>query len=158
MRLAVSPGDFPPWQTVYGYFAAWRDDGTLAWLHAGLLLDVVITAASVQDRDAARPLLWNLHRACPRSPTPAQARPGSSAMRSLSSTAIPRPPGGAARSTGRSRCGCRWMCQGQKRPYLRRGKPAKQKALTSGDDYTIVATYGTIYRGIVQYRPSGPRP
>jgi putative transposase len=32
----------------------------------GLLLDVVITAASVQDRDAARPLLWNLRRACPR--------------------------------------------------------------------------------------------
>ena len=27
-----------------------------------LLLAVVITAASVQDRDAARPLLWNLHR------------------------------------------------------------------------------------------------
>jgi transposase len=117
------PCDFPPWQTVYGYFAAWRDDGTLARLHGelrtqvraaagrdaqptaavidsqsvraadtvpkatrgwdaakkdggrkrhiavdttGLLLDVVITAASVQDRDAARPLLWNLHRACPR--------------------------------------------------------------------------------------------
>ncbi len=30
----------------------------------GLLLAVVITAASVQDRDAARPLLWNLHRSC----------------------------------------------------------------------------------------------
>jgi len=30
----------------------------------GLLLAVVITAASVQDRDGARPLLWNLHRAC----------------------------------------------------------------------------------------------
>jgi transposase len=115
------PADFPPWQTVYGYFAAWRDDGTLARLHAelraqvriaagrepnprppssirslcvpptrcrrppgagttpkrvngrkrhiavdttGLVLDVVITAASVQDRDAARPLLWNTHRAC----------------------------------------------------------------------------------------------
>jgi len=115
------PGDFPPWQTVYGYFAAWRDDGTLTRLHdalraqvraqagrnpeptaavidsqsvraadtvpkatrgwdnakkvngrkrhiavdtAGLLLAVVITAASVQDRDGARPLLWNLHRAC----------------------------------------------------------------------------------------------
>jgi putative transposase len=115
------PGDFPPWQTVYGYFAAWRDDGTLARLHdalrarvraaagrnteptaavidsqsvraadtvpkatrgwdnakkvngrkrhiavdvTGLLLAVVITAASVQDRDGARPLLWNLHRAC----------------------------------------------------------------------------------------------
>ena len=117
------PGDFhrTPWQTVYGYFAAWRDDGTLTRLHdalraqvrtragrnpeptaavidsqsvraadtvpkatrgwdnakkvngrkrhiavdtAGLLLAVVITAASVQDRDGARPLLWNLHRAC----------------------------------------------------------------------------------------------
>ena len=115
------PSDFPPWQTVYGYFAAWRDDGTLARLHdqlrrlvraaagrnaeptaavidsqsvraadtvpratrgwdnakkvngrkrhiavdvTGLVLDVVITAASVQDRQAARPLLWNLHRAC----------------------------------------------------------------------------------------------
>ena len=31
----------------------------------GLLLAVVITAASVQDRDAARPLLWNLHRILP---------------------------------------------------------------------------------------------
>ena len=30
------PADFPPWQTVYGYFAAWRDDGTLARLHAAL--------------------------------------------------------------------------------------------------------------------------
>jgi transposase len=113
------PADYPPWRTVYGYFAAWRDDGTLARLHdalraqvraaagrdaeptaaiidsqsvraadtvpkatrgwdnakkvngrkrhiavdsMGLLLAVVITAASVQDRDAARPLLWNLHR------------------------------------------------------------------------------------------------
>ena len=113
------PDSFPPWRTVYGYFAAWRDDGTLARLHdalraqvraaagrdpeptaaiidsqsvraadtvprasrgwdnakkvngrkrhiavdtTGLLLAVVITAACVQDRDAARPLLWNLHR------------------------------------------------------------------------------------------------
>jgi transposase len=29
----------------------------------GLLLAVVVTAASVQDRDGARPLLWNLRRA-----------------------------------------------------------------------------------------------
>ena len=115
------PADFPPWRTVYGYFAAWRDDGTVARLHdtlraqaraaagrnaeptaavidsqsvraadtvpkatrgwdnakkvngrkrhiavdaTGLLLAVVITAASVQDRDGARPLLWNLHQAC----------------------------------------------------------------------------------------------
>jgi putative transposase len=117
------PADFPPWQTVCGYFAAWRDDGTLARLHAGLralartaagrsaqpaaavigsqsvraadtvprasrgwdnarkvngrnrhiavgttglVLDVVITAASVQDRPGARPLLRNTHRACRR--------------------------------------------------------------------------------------------
>jgi len=123
VRLAVPAADFPPWQTVYGYFAAWRDDGTLARLHnelraqaraaagrtpqptaavidspsvraadtvprasrgwdnakkvngrkrhiavdtTGLVLDVVITAASVQDRDAARPLLWNTRRACRR--------------------------------------------------------------------------------------------
>ncbi len=32
----------------------------------GLVLDVVITAASVQDRQAARPLLENTHRACRR--------------------------------------------------------------------------------------------
>ena len=31
----------------------------------GLLLEVIITAASVQDRDAAKPLLWNLRRAFP---------------------------------------------------------------------------------------------
>ena len=36
-------------------------------------------------------------------------------------------------------------------PFLGGGKPAKQKALTNGDDYTIVATYGAIYRGIAQY-------
>jgi len=50
----------------------------------GLVLAVVITAASVQDRDGARPLLWNLHRACrkvrwsgpmPDTP-PASSRPG----------------------------------------------------------------------------------
>jgi transposase len=32
----------------------------------GLLLTVLITAAAVQDRDAAKPLLWNLRRAFPR--------------------------------------------------------------------------------------------
>jgi transposase len=117
------PKDFPPWRTVYGYFAAWRDNGTLQRLHdrlrdaarvaagraiaptaavidsqsvraadtvpkasrgwdnakkvngrkrhiavdvTGLVLAVVVTAASVQDRDAAKPLLWNLARTCTR--------------------------------------------------------------------------------------------
>src|SRR5205814_3293307 len=33
---------------------------------SGLLLEVLVTPASTQDRDAARPLLWNTHRACRR--------------------------------------------------------------------------------------------
>jgi len=32
----------------------------------GLLLTVLVTAASVQDRDAAKPLLWNLRKAFPK--------------------------------------------------------------------------------------------
>jgi hypothetical protein len=31
----------------------------------GLLLTVLVTAAGVQDRDGAKPLLWNLRRAFP---------------------------------------------------------------------------------------------
>jgi transposase len=111
------PADFPPWRTVYGFFARWAADGTLARVHdalreqvrlqagrnrapsgaiidsrsvraadtvpkqsrgfdaakkvngrkrhlavdtLGLLLVVLVTAASVQDRDGARPLLWRL--------------------------------------------------------------------------------------------------
>jgi transposase len=38
----------------------------LAVTTARLLLAVVTTAASVQDRDGARPLLWNLARCCTR--------------------------------------------------------------------------------------------
>jgi transposase len=117
------PADFPPWRTVYGYFARWRDDGTLRRVHdqlrararkaagrhpepsaavidsqsvraadtvpkasrgwdnakkvngrkrhiavdtSGLLVTILVTAASVQDRDAARVLLWNLRKACRR--------------------------------------------------------------------------------------------
>jgi transposase len=109
------PADFPPWRTVYGFFARWAADGTLGRVHdtlrdqvrvdagrksqpsaaiidsqsvraadtvpkhsrgfdaakkvngrkrhiavdtLGLLLVVIVTAASTQDRDAARPLLW----------------------------------------------------------------------------------------------------
>jgi transposase len=115
------PSEYPPWRTVYGYFAAWRADGTLDRLHdalreqvraaagrdaqptaavidsqsvraadtvarrsrgwdnakkvngrkrhiavdvTGLLLAIVVTPASVQDRDGARPLLWRLRADC----------------------------------------------------------------------------------------------
>src|SRR5260370_387837 len=43
------PSDFPPWPTVYGYFAAWRDDGTLARLHDALRAQV--RAAAGRDRE-----------------------------------------------------------------------------------------------------------
>lgn len=36
-------------------------------------------------------------------------------------------------------------------PFLARGEPACQNALTNEADYTIVATFGAQYRGIVQY-------
>jgi group II intron reverse transcriptase/maturase len=36
-------------------------------------------------------------------------------------------------------------------PYMKRGKPAHRAEWINNDDHTIVATYGSIYRGIVQY-------
>jgi len=36
-------------------------------------------------------------------------------------------------------------------PYLARGEPAKQPALINSSDHAIVATFGAVYRGIVQY-------
>lgn len=29
----ILPKDYPPWETVYYYFAQWRDDGTLRRIH-----------------------------------------------------------------------------------------------------------------------------
>ena len=75
------PHDLPPWRTVYHYFWSWRRDGTWQTIHdtvrtwvrqavgrkrhllvdtLGLLLLVVITAANVQDREAAHTLLTPL--------------------------------------------------------------------------------------------------
>jgi transposase len=51
-----------------GYDAGKKINGTKRHLAVdvlGLLLTVLVTAASVQDRDAARPLLWSLRRAFP---------------------------------------------------------------------------------------------
>ena len=47
------PADFPPWQTVYGYFAAWRDDGTLARLHSQLRAQVRAAAGRTCQPTAA---------------------------------------------------------------------------------------------------------
>ncbi len=55
-------------RTRRGYDAGKKVNGTkrhVAVDTAGLLLAVLVTAASVQDRDAAKPLLWNLRRAFP---------------------------------------------------------------------------------------------
>jgi transposase len=52
-----------------GYDAAKKVNGRkrhIAVDTIGLLLTVLVTAASVQDRDAARPLLWNLKKAFPK--------------------------------------------------------------------------------------------
>lgn len=114
VRWRALPKEFPPWQTVYGFFTRWRDDGTWACVHdvlrdrvrvregrgavptaavidsqsvkaaetvgagrrgfdagkkingtkrhvavdtLGLMLVVMVTAASVQDRDGACGLL-----------------------------------------------------------------------------------------------------
>jgi transposase len=55
-------------RTRRGYDARKKINGTkrhIAVDALGLLLTVLVTAASVQDRDAAKPLLWNLRKAFP---------------------------------------------------------------------------------------------
>jgi transposase len=55
-------------RTRRGYDAGKKINGTkrhIAVDMLGLLLTVLVTAASVQDRDAAKPLLWNLRKAFP---------------------------------------------------------------------------------------------
>jgi transposase len=46
------PKDFPPWRTVYGYVAAWRDNGVLQRLHERLR-DQARAAAGRDRRPAA---------------------------------------------------------------------------------------------------------
>lgn len=48
------PKDFPPWQTVYRYFAAWRDDGTVDAIHDALR-DEVRKRTKKKDRRARKP-------------------------------------------------------------------------------------------------------
>jgi transposase len=55
-------------RTRRGYDAGKKINGTkrhIAVDTGGLLLAVLVTAAAIQDRDAAKPLLWNLRRAFP---------------------------------------------------------------------------------------------
>jgi putative transposase len=55
-------------RTARGYDAGKKINGTkrhIAVDAPGLLLTMVVTTASTQDRDAAKPLLWNLRRAFP---------------------------------------------------------------------------------------------
>jgi putative transposase len=40
------PHDFPPWQTVYGRFAAWKRDGTWERVHDRLREDVRVAAGA----------------------------------------------------------------------------------------------------------------
>jgi len=47
------PGDFPPWKTVYNYFRAWIDDGTLDCLVAILRVEVRLKAGRKVTPSAA---------------------------------------------------------------------------------------------------------
>jgi putative transposase len=68
------PAGYPPWPTVYGYFARWRDDGTLARLHGRL-------------RDTAR-------AAAGRSPQPTAAIIDSQSVRAADTVSFPPDRGG----------------------------------------------------------------
>jgi transposase len=59
------PHDFPPYQTVYRYYAAWQKDGTTAALHDLLRTKVrqravLVTAASVHDNAGGQALIRQL--------------------------------------------------------------------------------------------------
>jgi transposase len=71
------PAGLPHWRTVWGYVHDWHESGATARMHDQLREQVrvlagrrrqptavVVTAASVQDRDGARPLLWKLAAGC----------------------------------------------------------------------------------------------
>jgi putative transposase len=47
------PKDFPPWQTVYGYFARWKRDGTWQKIHDALRWKVRAAAGRNEQPSAA---------------------------------------------------------------------------------------------------------
>lgn len=47
------PHDFPPWETIYGYFRRWMRDGTLRQLREILIRPHRSTAADVAEREVA---------------------------------------------------------------------------------------------------------
>jgi len=47
------PKDFPPWQTVYGYFARWKRDGTWQAIHDALRCQVRKRAGREEQPTAA---------------------------------------------------------------------------------------------------------
>ncbi len=49
------PIDFPPWQTVYWYFAAWKRDGTLDRLHDTLREQVRTKGRGKAKKTPSRP-------------------------------------------------------------------------------------------------------
>ena len=49
----MMPKDFPPWQTVYGYFARWKRDGTWQTIHDALRGEVREEAGKNEQPSAA---------------------------------------------------------------------------------------------------------
>src|SRR6516165_6246480 len=90
------PSDFPPWQTVYGYFAAWRDDGTLARLH-DVLRDQVRAAAGRNPEPTAAVI--DSQPSAPRTPCPGPPAAGMPPRRTAAASGTsPSTPTGGARS------------------------------------------------------------
>jgi len=46
------PKDYPPWQTVYGYFARWKHDGTWQFIHDALRRRVRLRAGREAEPSA----------------------------------------------------------------------------------------------------------
>jgi putative transposase len=53
IKWRALPGDFPPWQTVYGLFKRWRDDGVLARIRDRLRARARIAAGRDREPSAA---------------------------------------------------------------------------------------------------------
>ena len=47
------PNDFPPWQTVYGYFRAWRDNGSWQYVNDQLRDEIRLLVGCSPEPSAA---------------------------------------------------------------------------------------------------------
>jgi transposase len=63
------PHDFPPWETVYGYFAAWQKEGIFDQLNG--LLRRLVREAEGRDSEPTACVLDHRRDSCPATTSPA---------------------------------------------------------------------------------------